>query len=314
ISVFSRKKAIPTGFLCLNNSPQFAIGILMISDEINAAYSCKLSFVDLEYEIDSVFRELDYLGFHGCPKPSAPTVEIEDAFDIVLDPSARVNHAGAQLYFGAEVFLVELVVALKRYAVDDRIFDDFDDQSVADQAEVDIGEQPGGKQRFQRTVDAFLVPGITRLDLQIRANRLGFDALYPFNPNIGDCPTAHLSQGWAAFWGLRGGDSRQVNCGKNERTEQGAPRTTPTKTIQGAPTPRSTSVLWIASSSAEQTWETLDKLEEPAQAEVVPGREHHQSKHQGQTDAKAEFLGLPAERLATHSLGCVEQQMPAVKN
>src|SRR4249920_3373604 len=122
----------------------------MVSDEIDAAHTGKLALVNLEDEIDSVFRKLNDFGLDGCSEPSLPAVEIKDAFDIVLHSRPGIDDARTQLDLGIQIFVVELAVTFEGDAVDDRVFDHLNDQSVADAAQIDISKQAGGEQRLER--------------------------------------------------------------------------------------------------------------------------------------------------------------------
>src|ERR1700746_3677527 len=104
----------------------------MVSDEIDASYPGKLALVNLEDEIDPVFRELNDFWLDGCSKPSLPAVQIKDAFDIVLHSRPRIDDARAQLDLGIQILVVELTVTFEGDPVDDWVFDHLDDQSVAD--------------------------------------------------------------------------------------------------------------------------------------------------------------------------------------
>src|SRR5215472_4769891 len=175
----------------------------MVANEINAAYAGKLALVDLEDEIDTVLRKLNDLWFDGCSEPSVPTIKVEDPFDIVLDSRPSVDDARPQLDLGIEILVVELLIALKGNAIDDRVLDYFDDQSIADAAQIDIGKQAGRKQRLERLVHTFIVPRVAGLDQQIGANRFRFDPLHPLNADIADRPPAHLRHGRSTSGSLR---------------------------------------------------------------------------------------------------------------
>ncbi len=166
----------------------------MVADEVDAADASILALVDLEHEIDPIFGELNDLGLDGRSEPAMPTIQIENARDIVLHSGSGVHDARTQLDLGREVLLVDLVVTLEGDPIDDRILDHPDDQGVPDSAKIHISKKPGGEQRLQRLVHQFIVPSVARLNQQIRANGLGLDPLRTLDPNIADRPAAHLGE------------------------------------------------------------------------------------------------------------------------
>src|SRR5262249_52738459 len=152
----------------------------------------KLALVDLEDEVDSVLRELNDFWLDRSPKPSLPAVEIEDAFDIVLHPRPGIDDARTQLDLGIQILVVELAITFDGDSVDDWIFDDLDDQSVANTAQIDVSKQTGGEKRLERLVHLFIVPRITRLDEQVGANCFGLDPLNPLYSDIANRSSAYL--------------------------------------------------------------------------------------------------------------------------
>ena len=191
VTVVGRQKPVPAALLGRDHAAQLALAEILVADEIYAANAGELAFVDLEDEIDPIFRELDDLGFHRRAEPAMPAVKIEDALDVALHPGARIDNARAQLDLGIELLVVELVVSLKGDAVDDRVLDDLDDERVADPAQPDIGKQSGREQRFQRRIHLLVVPRVARLELEIRADGFGFDPLRPDDPNVADSAPTH---------------------------------------------------------------------------------------------------------------------------
>ncbi len=116
-------------------------------------------------------------------------------FDVGLHPRAGVDDTRALLDFGVEFLVVELVVSFKGDAVDDRVFDDLDDEHVADPAQIDVGEQTGRKQRLQGRVEFFRIPRVAGLDLQVGADGVGLDPLRADDLNGGDDTAAHRRYG-----------------------------------------------------------------------------------------------------------------------
>ena len=74
IGIVAAQETIPSAFLRLKDAAQLAVGILVVADEIDAAHPGEFALVDLEDEIDPVFRELDELRLDGCTKPAVPTI------------------------------------------------------------------------------------------------------------------------------------------------------------------------------------------------------------------------------------------------
>src|SRR5580658_9331758 len=99
---------------------------MRIADKIYAAHAGGRALVDLEYQVDPVLRKLDDLGFDGRGEARMPTVEVEDALDVVLHPGAGIDDARAKLDLGVEVLVGKLRVTLERDAIDDRVFDEPD--------------------------------------------------------------------------------------------------------------------------------------------------------------------------------------------
>src|SRR5215813_8516705 len=183
----------------------------MVADKIYAAHPGELTLVDLEYEINPVFCELDDFRPDSRSEPAVPAIEIEDALDVILNTGARIDDAWPQLNLGCQILLVDLAVSLKRDAIDDGILDDLHDERIADPAQIDVRKKPGREERLQRSVHKLIVPGVARLDQQIRANCFRFDPLDAFYSDISDCATTtHLGQ-------RRTSNRRLTNCGLGPR-------------------------------------------------------------------------------------------------
>ena len=74
IAVIAAQETIPSAFLGLNKAAQFAVAILVVADEIDAAHPGELALVDLEDQIDPVLRELNELRLDGCTKPAVAPI------------------------------------------------------------------------------------------------------------------------------------------------------------------------------------------------------------------------------------------------
>ncbi len=191
IAVVGRQKPIPPALGGRDHPAQLAVAELLVADKIYAPDAGKFAFIDLEDEINSIFRQLDDFGLDRGPEPPMPAIKVEDAFDVILYSGAGVDDARAQLDLGGELLVVELMVSLEGDAVDDRVFDHLDDQAVADPGQTDVGKKAGREQRLERGVYLVGVPRVSRLDLQIRAHGFGLDPLGAFDPNIADRTAAH---------------------------------------------------------------------------------------------------------------------------
>src|SRR5262249_49536153 len=89
------------------------------------------AFVDLKDEIDAVVRELDDLGLDLHVETAAAAVDLDDARRVGLHNRTRQRPALLGLDFAFQLFILDLLIALKRNAVDHRIFDHADDQASA---------------------------------------------------------------------------------------------------------------------------------------------------------------------------------------
>src|SRR5262249_34947577 len=79
---------------------------------------------DFEDEIDAIVRKLDNFGFDVDVETAAAAVDFDDACGVGLHHGTGERAALLRLDFGLELFVLDLFVAFKRDAVDDRIFDD----------------------------------------------------------------------------------------------------------------------------------------------------------------------------------------------
>src|SRR5665213_3165869 len=60
--------------------------------------------------------------------------------------------------------------------------------------------------------------------------------------------------------------------------------------------------------------QAFDERDNSDPGEVVPGREHHEGEHQGESETKTVFLSPIAQRLPSDRLSDIEQQVSAVKD
>src|SRR6202035_4355599 len=148
-----------------------------VADEIDAAHAGRRALVDFEDKIDPVLRQLDDLGLDRGGEAGVPAVDVKDTLHIVLHPRTRVDDARTQLNLAVEIFVRKLRVTLKGDPIDDRILDHANDQHVPLAVKLDIGEQTGREERFQRGVNPFGIPRITGLQQHVRSYGLWFDTL-----------------------------------------------------------------------------------------------------------------------------------------
>ena len=186
VGVGGREKAIPAALFRLNRGAQRAVTEDAIADEVDAAHTGRRSLVNLEDEIDAVFRQLDDLGLDACGEAAAAAVELQNAAHIILHPRAGINGARARLDLCVEILVRDFRVSLEGDAVEDRVLDHPDDQHIAFTVQLDVREEPRVEQRLQRAVDALWIPWIAGLHEQVRAYGLGLDALNAFDADIGD--------------------------------------------------------------------------------------------------------------------------------
>jgi hypothetical protein len=100
------------------------------------------------------------------------------------------------LNFSAQFFIIKTFIAIKDDAIDDRIFSDIDNQSIAAPIKRNIGKQARGKQAFQAVVKQSRIKGIADPDRKIRDHRGGFDPLYPPDGDTLDPAFTNGKGGW----------------------------------------------------------------------------------------------------------------------
>ena len=101
---------------------------------------------------------------------------------------------GLRLHLVGELIVLELLVALERDAVDDRVFHHGDDQPAAGLVDPHVLEQAGGVQRLERLVDLVAVEPLAGIEPEIGADGIGLDAAIAFDDDRGAiAPTAWLA-------------------------------------------------------------------------------------------------------------------------
>src|SRR4029079_12718448 len=157
-----------------------------VADEIDGPNLGGRALIDLEHHVDAVIVEIDDLGFHLRGIKALAPVEVEDALDVGLHPGSRIDRAGLELDLRRQGVVLDLFVALEGHAIDDRVFDQGDDEGRPLFAHADVLEQTCGKQGLQRIVDFGGIVRVTRGEGQVGTNRLRLDALIAFDANAFD--------------------------------------------------------------------------------------------------------------------------------
>ena len=105
----------------------------LVANEIDGLDLGGRSLIDLEHDVDAVVVEIDDLGIDGGGVIALPAIDIEDALDVGLDASARIDRAGLELNLGCERVVLDLAIPFERDAGDDRVFlnDDDDGRALA---------------------------------------------------------------------------------------------------------------------------------------------------------------------------------------
>src|SRR5262249_4108200 len=124
-----------------------------IADKLDQLDSGLYTFGDFEDEIDAVVRQLDDLRFDVHVETAAAAVDLDDASRVGLHDGTRERPSFLGLDFRFQLFILALFVALKRDAVDDRIFGHGDDQASALNRRPDILKQAGGNEGLHAFVD-----------------------------------------------------------------------------------------------------------------------------------------------------------------
>ena len=181
VAVVGRQKAVPGAFLGLDHVAQGIVAEPLVCDENNTADLGQWAFVDLEYEVDAVLRQLDHLGIDCRREPSGAPVKVDDTLHVVLYAGPGENDAWPQLDFALQNFALEALVAFECDAVDDRVFHDTDDDRRPFLAQHDIGKQSGGEQLLQGFIQCRGADRVADSDGHIRADGVGFDALRAFD-------------------------------------------------------------------------------------------------------------------------------------
>ena len=119
-------------------------------------------------------------------KASRAAVHFQHALNVGLYTGCREHAARRGLDFFAQLVVLEGAVALEDHAVDDRVFDDADNQVILATVNRHVGEQVGGEERLKRQVDPVRIERVTGFEQQVGLHRTGFDTLVALNDNRAD--------------------------------------------------------------------------------------------------------------------------------
>ncbi|MFT3974516.1 MAG: hypothetical protein QM699_14010 [Amaricoccus sp.] len=167
----------PVGLAALDRPAQLPVGIRLVADEVDALDVGRPAFLDLEHQVDAVFRLADDDRVHRRAIAAGLLVGIDDALRVGLGRDDGVGEPRAQLDHFVQLVVVEAVVPLEGDPVDRRVFLDGDDEAPGLRHHVDALEQPGVVELADGEVDLFGRDRLARLDAGEHPHRVGLDAL-----------------------------------------------------------------------------------------------------------------------------------------
>ena len=124
-----------------------------VADELDGLDAGLCTLGDFEDEIDAIIGKLDDLGLDPDIETAAAPVDLDQACHVRLHHRTRERAALLRLDFGLELLVLDLLVALEGNAIDDRVFDDREDQPAALDRRPDVPEQAGRVERLHAFVD-----------------------------------------------------------------------------------------------------------------------------------------------------------------
>ncbi len=131
IAVGRRKELPPCRFTGGDHITQLAVAEHLVTDEVDRGNLGPLAFHDLENEVHTVLRKLNYLGLDRGGETPAATIEFDHPGYVALHLRARIDHTRLKLHFVLQIFFTDRAVTFKGNAVDDRVFDHRDNQARA---------------------------------------------------------------------------------------------------------------------------------------------------------------------------------------
>src|SRR4029077_17303632 len=176
VDVGGLQEAQEIGLYGLDHLFQAPRRIGFIADEIDRLDAGLLTLVDHEDQIDAVVRPLDHLRHHGDVEAAVAVIDVDDALGVGLHLGARQRVARFRLDFLLELLVLHAAVAFEGKPVDHRRFHHRDDDVAARLGDVDVFEQAGGVERFERGIDFGGIEPLAGPNLEIGAHRFGFDA------------------------------------------------------------------------------------------------------------------------------------------
>ena len=150
--------------------------------------------MDLEDQIDAVLRELHDLRLDRRGEPAGPPIDLDDALDVRPNPGAGIDHPRTELHFLVQLVLLDRLVPLEGDPIDDRIFNDADDEDRALAANGHIGEEARRKQGLERLIDLVGLVFVANGDLHVGADGLRLDTLVSLDANLGNDVRISLSE------------------------------------------------------------------------------------------------------------------------
>ena len=108
------------------------------------------AFPDFEDQVDAIVRPLDDLRHDLHVEAAVAVIDLDDARDVGLHHRPGQRAARFRLDFLLKLLVLELAIALERDAVDDRGFDDGDNQAAAGLRNADVLKQARAVERLQR--------------------------------------------------------------------------------------------------------------------------------------------------------------------
>ena len=141
VDVGGLQKAQEIGGGGLDHLLEAIIRIGVIADEDDGSDAGLFAFPDFKDEVDAIVRPLDDFRHHLNVEAAIAVIDLDDARDVGLHHRLRQCAARFRLDFLLKLLVLELVVALERDAVDDRGFNDGDNQAAAGLRNADVLKQ-----------------------------------------------------------------------------------------------------------------------------------------------------------------------------
>src|SRR3569623_1399977 len=183
VYVAGREEGQPIRHAGLDDIAQAIARERMIADEVDRLHAGLLAFPDHEDQVDAIVRLLDVFRRHRHVVTAGVTVDFDDALGVGLHHGPRQRTARFGLHLGAELLVLDLLVALKRDAAKHGVFDHHDHETAAAVFDSDVGEQAGVDERLEAVIDRRVVEAAAWARLEVGTDRIGFDTAVPLAPN-----------------------------------------------------------------------------------------------------------------------------------